>query len=230
MERSQRSSPFIGRWPEGPEGPGRTIHRSGRACAGRDRLRRLPGPRRRLVPEGPRRPRGRGRSAAGPVPLGAGRDRTAAPGRRHRRARARLLRHAWRPPAWAGEPYAGARGLWARARDRADRHRLDEPLPWILLQLAKGQRDACLLRVELDHLDGDLLAQLEDIGDLGHTVPGKLGDVDEAVRTADVDERAVAGDSGDGALHRAPGLQPAEELLALARAVLVLRRLLADDQ
>jgi len=54
--------------------------------------------------------------------------------------------------------------------------------------------------------------------------------VDEAVRTADVDECAIAGDSGDGALHRAPGLQPAEKLLALARAVLVLRRLLADDQ
>src|SRR5204862_6233717 len=47
---------------------------------------------------------------------------------------------------------------------------------------------------------------------------------------ADVDEGAVAGDPRHGPLHGGAGLEPDEELFALACTVLVLRRLLADDQ
>src|SRR6266852_4916726 len=114
--------------------------------------------------------------------------------------------------------------------DRADGHRLHQLLPRVLLQLPQRERDAGLLRVELDDLDGQLLAQLQHVGDLGDAVPRQFRDVDEPVRAADVDERAVARDAGDGPLDGGTYLQPAEELLALASAILVLRRLLADDQ
>ena len=50
--------------------------------------------------------------------------------------------------------------------DRTDRHRLDELLPRVLLKLAQRQRDACLLGVELDHLDRDLVSELKHIGHL----------------------------------------------------------------
>src|SRR3982074_3043858 len=54
--------------------------------------------------------------------------------------------------------------------------------------------------------------------------------MDQAIRAADVDESAIARDAGNVSLHRGPGREAAEQVLALACAILVLRRLLADDQ
>src|SRR2546428_119169 len=103
------------------EEPGaRRLATSARGDAGNggNRVRRLPRPPRRLVPERSRRPVGQGRPTAGPVPLGARKHRRAAPSRCARRDRARLLRHAGRPRAAAGQPRQGAKRLSARARDR----------------------------------------------------------------------------------------------------------------
>ena len=114
--------------------------------------------------------------------------------------------------------------------DRTDGHRLHEPFPRVLLQLPQGEGDARLLGVELDHLHGDLFPQLQDVCHLGHAIPRQLRDVNQSIGSADVHERSIAGDARDRPLDRSPGLEPAEELFPLARAILVLGSLLADDE
>ena len=54
--------------------------------------------------------------------------------------------------------------------------------------------------------------------------------MDEPVGAADVDKRAVAGDAGHGALDCGSRLQAAEQVLALACAILILRSFLTNDQ
>src|SRR5260370_9058628 len=71
---------------------------------------------------------------------------------------------------------------------------------------------------------------MKNIGHLGDAIQGQLGDVDQPVGSADVHESSVAGDAGDRALDGGPGLKPAEQLLALACAILVLGGFLADDE
>src|SRR6202165_1674009 len=114
--------------------------------------------------------------------------------------------------------------------DGAGREALLDVIPGVLSQLAKAEGDPRCLRIQLDDLDLHVLPNLEHVADVGDTVPGKLGDVDEAVRGAQVDECAVGRQSGHLALDLIADLQLFEELAALARAILVEGRLLADDQ
>ena len=70
----------------------------------------------------------------------------------------------------------------------------------------------------------------EHLVDRVDAVPAELADVDQAVGAAEVDEGAVGGEAADAALDHVADLELLEELLALAGAVLVHRRLLADDE
>src|SRR3989442_1854635 len=114
--------------------------------------------------------------------------------------------------------------------DGAGWESLFDVVPGILAQLAEAERDARCLRVELDDLDAHILSHLEHIADVGHTVPGELGDMDEAIRSAQVDERAVGRQSGHLAVDLVADLQLFEELAPLAGPVFVEGGLLADDQ
>src|SRR5207302_10664099 len=80
--------------------------------------------------------------------------------------------------------------------DGAGRKPLLDVVPRVLPQLPEAEGDARCLRVELDDLDANVLTDLEDIAHIGHAVPGELGDMDEAIRRAQVDERAIGRQSG----------------------------------
>src|SRR5262249_40250549 len=99
----------------------------------------------------------------------------------------------------------------ARTRRVAARH----AVPWVVAQLLDAERDAVLLGVELEHLGGELLAHLHHLARVAHAAPRHVGDVQQAVDAAEVDERAVLGDVLDHAVHDGAFGQRLEQLGAL---------------
>jgi hypothetical protein len=87
--------------------------------------------------------------------------------------------------------------------------------PGIVAQLLEAQRDAVLLGVELEDLGGDFLADLHHFARVAHAAPGHVGDVQQAVDAAEVDERTVFGDVLDHALTMAPSFRVLHQLGAL---------------
>jgi hypothetical protein len=86
-----------------------------------------------------------------------------------------------------------------------------EDLPRVLLRRLQRQRDALAVEVDLEDLDGDLLAHLDDLGGVLDVLPGQLGDVHEAVHAAEVDERTEVDDRRDDALADLALVQVVEE-------------------
>src|SRR5262249_28816505 len=100
----------------------------------------------------------------------------------------------------------------------ADRiFRLDA-LPRIVEQLLHAERDAVGLVVDFYNLDLHLLADIEHLGGMIDAPPGDVGDVQEAVDAAEVDEGAVVGDVLDDAVDDLPFFQILHQLLALLGA------------
>src|SRR6267142_436276 len=87
--------------------------------------------------------------------------------------------------------------------------------PGVFAELLHAQGHAVLLGVELEHLRGDLVADREHLGGVLHATPREIGDVEEPVYPAEVDERAVVGDVLDDALDGGAFLQVGEQRLAL---------------
>src|SRR6266436_1148314 len=77
--------------------------------------------------------------------------------------------------------------------------RLDA-LPRIVQQLLHAERDAVGLVVDLDDLDLHGLADGQHFGRVIDPAPGDIGDVQEAVDAAEIDERTVIGDVLDHAV------------------------------
>src|SRR5436190_5000215 len=88
-------------------------------------------------------------------------------------------------------------------------------VPRVVAELLQAQRDAVLLGVELQHLGSELLADLNDFARVTHAAPRHVGDVQQAVDAAEVDEGSVLGDVLDHAVHDRPFGQRAEQLGAL---------------
>ena len=103
-------------------------------------------------------------------------------------------------------------------------------VPRVVAQLAQREADAGELGVELDDLDPDLVPDTQHVRHVVDAVPGQLADVDQTVGAAEVDEGTVAGQTAHLAGDHVADLELLEELLALARPVLVLRRALGDDE
>src|SRR6266705_2741307 len=99
----------------------------------------------------------------------------------------------------------------ARSRGIAAR----EAHPGILSQLLQAEGDAILLGVEFQHLRRDLVAHVEHFGRVLDAPPGEVGDMQQAVDAAQIDERAVVGDVLDDALDDGAFLQVREQRLAL---------------
>ena len=74
--------------------------------------------------------------------------------------------------------------------DGSDRVGLDELNPRILGGLLETERDALTLQIDVENLDLDLVADLDDLGGMVDMVPGKLGDVNQTVDAAQVHEGA----------------------------------------
>ena len=90
-----------------------------------------------------------------------------------------------------------------------------ELLPGVGLGGLEREADPLLVEVDVEHLDLDLVAHLDDRGGVVDVLPAELGDVDQAVHAAEVDEGAEVDDRGDGALAALARLQVGEEVAAL---------------
>src|SRR5690606_31308683 len=81
--------------------------------------------------------------------------------------------------------------------DLADRVGPGEVLPRVLLRRLERQGDALAVHVDVQDLDRDLVADLDDLGRVVDVLPGQLGDVDETVDAAQVHEGTEVDDRGD---------------------------------
>src|SRR5271157_2294369 len=75
-------------------------------------------------------------------------------------------------------------------------------IPWIWLELLHAKRNAPLLRVDLQNLDFNLLAQREHVRRLVDPAPSDVTDMQQPVHSANIDESAVIGEPADRATHR----------------------------
>ncbi len=66
--------------------------------------------------------------------------------------------------------------------------------PWVFAQLLQAQRYAVALAVELENLDVDLVANVDDLRRMLDAFPSHVGDVQQAVHATEVDECAVVGE------------------------------------
>src|SRR5712664_926383 len=85
------------------------------------------------------------------------------------------------------------------AHARARRVLLRGVRPGILLDLLEAQADALGGRIELEHGDAQLVADVEHLARVPDPAPRHVGDVEQAVDAAQVDERAVVGEVLDDA-------------------------------
>ena len=76
-----------------------------------------------------------------------------------------------------------------------------ESVPGMGLELLETEGDTLLLVVEVEDNDVELLVELNNLFGMAYAAPGKVGDVDETVDAAQVDEYAVGGDVLDGTLE-----------------------------
>src|SRR6202047_4777943 len=95
--------------------------------------------------------------------------------------------------------------------------RLDA-LPRIVQQLLHAERNAVGLVVDLDDLDLDGLADGQDFGRVIDPPPGDVGDMEQAVDAAEVDERTVIGDVLDDAVDHLTLFEVLHQFLALLGA------------
>ncbi len=76
--------------------------------------------------------------------------------------------------------------------------------PGIFLPLLVAEGNALGLAVELEHDDVDLVTDVEVLRGVVDPAPGDVGDVQQAVDAAEIDEHTVVGDVLDHALERSP--------------------------
>ena len=88
-------------------------------------------------------------------------------------------------------------------------------LPGIRAQLLEAQRNARTLAVELEDAHFDFLADLHDFGRMLDALPRHVGDVQQAIDAAEIDECAVVGEVLDRALHDRAFLQVVHQRAAL---------------
>src|SRR4051812_2112480 len=81
--------------------------------------------------------------------------------------------------------------------DLADLVRAGEVAPRVFLRCLERQRDPLAVEVDVEDLDGDLLADLDDLGGVVDVLPGQLRDVHQTVDAAEIDERAEVDDRAD---------------------------------
>src|ERR1700754_458934 len=111
----------------------------------------------------------------------------------------------------------------------ADRVAARDGDPRVVAELLEAERNAVALAVVLEHADVQLVADVDDFGRVTHALPRHVGDVQQAVDAAEVDECAVIGEVLDHTLHDRAFRQALEQLLALFRALRLDNRAAADD-
>ncbi|EGJ78183.1 putative 30S ribosomal protein S1 [Streptomyces sp. Tu6071] len=98
--------------------------------------------------------------------------------------------------------------------DLTDLVRPGELLPRVFLRRLERQGDTLAVHVHVENLDGDFLADLDNLGGVVDVLPGQLGDVHEAVHATQVHEGTEVDDGGDDAGADLTLLEGREEGLA----------------
>src|SRR5206468_6343310 len=93
-----------------------------------------------------------------------------------------------------------------------------DALPRIVQQLLHAERNAVGLVVDLDDLDLHGLADGEHFGRVVDPAPGDIGDVEQAIDAAEVNERTVIGDVLDHAVDHLTFFEVLHQFLALLGA------------
>src|ERR1700693_1439037 len=93
--------------------------------------------------------------------------------------------------------------------------------PRIRAELLQAQRYARALAIEFEDADVDLIPDLHDLGGMLDALPRHVGDVQQPVYAAEVDECAVVGQVLDRAAHHGSFLQVVHERSALGREFLL---------
>src|SRR3982751_455861 len=101
---------------------------------------------------------------------------------------------------------------------RPHRILLGDVLPRIALELFESERDALTLPVDVEHLDLELRSDLHELGRMRDTPPRHVGDVQQTVDAAEIDERPEVGDVLHDALPDLILLELLHELLTLPSA------------
>src|SRR5579884_4089641 len=96
-----------------------------------------------------------------------------------------------------------------------------DALPRVGFELLHAERDALRLGVEADHLDLDVLADMQRFGRMVDAPPGDVGDVEQAIHPAEIDEGAVIGDVLDHPVEDLALLEAGDQLRALLGAALL---------
>ena len=104
-----------------------------------------------------------------------------------------------------------------------------DALPRIGLELLHAERDALRLGIEADDLHLDGLADMERLGRMVDAAPGDVGDVQQAVDAAQIDEGAVIGDVLDHAREDLAFLERGDQLRARLGAALLEHGAARDD-
>ena len=102
----------------------------------------------------------------------------------------------------------------------ADRELGADVVPRIALELLHAERDAVGFLVDADDLHLDRLADVEDFGRMVDAAPCHVGDVQQAVDAAEVDERTVVGDVLDDAFDNLAFFEVLHDLRTLFGAAL----------
>ena len=116
------------------------------------------------------------------------------------------------------------------ARDaRADRILLGDVLPRVALELLEAEARCARAPVDVEHLDLELRADLHELGRMRDAAPRHVGDVEQAVDAAEIDECTEVGDVLDDALPHLILLELLHQLLALARPLVLEDHATRDD-
>src|SRR5690606_34685410 len=99
------------------------------------------------------------------------------------------------------------------------REALRDDLPRIRLELLEAERDALAIPVNVQNLDLELLSDLHHLARMRDAAPRHVGDVEESVHAAEVDEGAEVRDVLHDALPHLILGKLLHELLALAGAL-----------
>ncbi len=102
---------------------------------------------------------------------------------------------------------------------RARRVATRDVLPRIGAELLQAQADALAFAIELEDAHFDLVADVDDFRRVLDALPRHVGDVQQAIDAAEVDERAVIGEVLDHALDDRAFLQLVEQFACARRCI-----------
>ncbi len=97
----------------------------------------------------------------------------------------------------------------------ADRILLLDILPRMRLELLEAERDPLAIPVDVEDLDLDLIAHIANLARVPDPAPRHVGDVQQSVHAAEIDERAKVRDVLDDTLAQLPDLELFLQLIPL---------------